>query len=186
MTITSDDIVDAVVAALREDGITGGNVWSYRDWPTSPDELPITALDMPDEDKTYLGRAAPGFTVVADVPITVRVKAPASIDDGGALEVQQLLAVERRKVEVSIINRPSIMRLCQQIVFVRSRFNATPGGEQHFGEVVINIGFEFYQGPEDFHVITGDPIEAFAITTRVTTPDGVIDPGPSLEIDLPQ
>jgi len=32
-------------------------------------------------------------------------------------------------------------------------------GEQHLGELTVDVGMEFYQGPEDFYPLEGEVIE---------------------------
>lgn len=151
MITTSDDLVDLTVAALRAANVVGGNVWSYRDWPTGPYVEPIVILDLPDEDKTSLGRSGwPQFTVLATVPITIKASRLAKPDDLGALELQQDLAVIKRQIEVAVINAADLTARLQHMPFVRT-VSKIESRERHQGQVQLQMGMEFYQGPEAFH-----------------------------------
>lgn len=151
MTTTSDTLVDLVVAALRAAEICGGNVWSYRDWPTKPVDNPIALMDLPEEEKTSLGRSGgPHFTVLATLTLTVRMSRPAEPGDLGALRLQSDLGVMRRDIEVAVINDPDLFAKIQHMPFVRSSLHIE-SKEQHLGELRMQMGLEFYQGLDDFH-----------------------------------
>ncbi len=156
MTTTADTLVDLVFAALRDAGVAGGNVWSYRDFPTTRLDLPdgsgLVVLDLPDEDKASLGRSgAQQFTVTATVPVIARLSRAGAPDQMGALALQKDLSILRRQIEVAVINSPALTARIQQIAFVRST-SRIETKERHFGELAMSFGLEFYQGPEDFYI----------------------------------
>jgi hypothetical protein len=178
MITTSDDLVDLTVAALRAANVVGGNVWSYRDWPTTPRDDPIVILDLPDEEKTSLGRSGwPQFLVLATVPITIKASRLAKPDDFGALELQQDLALIKRQVEVAVINAPDLTARLQHMPFVRT-VSKIEARDRHHGQVQLQLGMEFYQGPEAFHQPETTDLEGASITIGPYPPhrvDAVLD-----------
>jgi hypothetical protein len=167
MTTTADTLVDLVFAALRDAGVAGGNVWSYRDFPTTQLDLPegsgIVVLDLPDEDKVSLGRSGPAqFTTTATVPVIARMTRPGAPDQLGALALQKDLSIMRRQIEVAVINSPDLTAAIQQIAFVRSSLKIQTK-ERHVGELALEFGLEFYQGPEDFYPPPDTELEALEL-----------------------
>lgn len=174
MITTSDDLVDLTVAALRAANVAGGNVWSYRDWPTTPRDDPIVILDLPDEDKTSLGRSGwPQFRVLATVPITIKASRLAKPDDLGALELQQDLAVIKRQVEVAVINAADLTARLEHMPFVRT-ISKIETRDRHHGQVQLQMGMEFYQGPEAFHQPETTDLESVTITVAPFLPHQVV------------
>lgn len=177
MTTTSDSLVDLMVAALRAADIAGGNIWSYRDWPTKAVDNPIVLLDLPEEDKTSLGRSGgPQFTVVATVTLTARLDRLAEPGDMGALRLQADLSVMRRAIEVAVINDPDLFAQIQQMTFVRSSLKIETK-ERHLGDLQMQFGLEFYQGLDDFHQPPTEDLERLVV-------EATGYPGAGLDLDL--
>ncbi|MGZ3272379.1 MAG: hypothetical protein ACXU82_03855 [Caulobacteraceae bacterium] len=192
---TSEILADVMVSAMRGQTDAGDNVFGYRDWPTAPDIMPIILLDLPDEDMESLGNGgAPQFLVTATVPIVVRVSAPADAGDTAAGLVQSQLADYRVKIKKILINRPTLWNAgLQRFPFIRSKIKSSSDGKLTTGELQMQIGIEFYQGPEQFYdPIAGDELIAGApaltdvqVTTDITQGDSLVI-GPRLDIQLPQ
>ena len=117
------------VSALAGATNAGNNVFSPLDLPTWSGDYPILFVTTPDEDSESLGRnGAPQFTVTATSRVVARVE----------------------QIKVVVINYTPRMQLLQQLPYYRTRMDVKAEGEQHLGEVVVDIGLEFYQGPETF------------------------------------
>lgn len=163
-TTTPEVLADLVVAALLGKTVAAAAVHPCRDWPTKLDDLPMIVLDMPSEAKTSLGNAGyPSFNSVATIPIHGRVTAKAGAGDAGANAVRAALAILKRQIEVAVINDPAIMKLIQQFPFVRSRMGVSSEGAQHVGEVIVEVGMEYFQGDEDFAQPEVSDLEALQV-----------------------
>ncbi|WP_157218674.1 ATP-binding protein [Flavisphingomonas formosensis] len=181
MTTTSDTILDLVKAALKPDAApyptdAEGRVYRPGDWVTWDQQYPAIKLRLMSEEKTSLGRADIAFTVVSTVRVIAQVAAFASPDDGGAGDAEEALWRLQRQIEVAVINSYPLTSKLQQFPFVRAVPGFSAEGEKHLAGINIDIGCEFYQGPEDFAPITADDL----------TEVGVTFPGfPGLGADIP-
>lgn len=204
------DLRTLAVQALTGTTDAGTNVFSILDWPTWSGSYPVIYLQTPVEDKVGLGpQGAPQFTVTATLRISVRVQTPADAMGAGAAAALAKLEAFQSQVERALINYTPLMVLLQQIPFVRIEKKVDGEGQQNLGEMVIQVGMEFYQGPEDFYQpplveldrITVDvdlvdrydatgtyanPLFPSAVTPapRTTGPDGRPEGG--IDINLPQ
>jgi hypothetical protein len=100
---------------------------------------------------------------------------PVMANDAGTAVAEAALESLKQEIEVALINYPPIMSLLQQFPFTRSEMGINSEGTQAFGELALDIGMEFYQGPEDFYPIVGDTLEEIAVTadlTNVADPNG--------------
>lgn len=180
---TTADLRPLAVAALNGATAAGTNVFAPLDWPTWKGDYPVLFVTTPDEDAQGLGpNGAPQFTTTATLRVTARVDAEDVGNDQGAAVAYAALETLRDQVKAAVINYTPLMQLLQQFPFYRTRMRVGAEGEQHIGEVVVDIGLEFYQGPEDFYPIPVVPLQGVDIT--VEEPDGTTEPG--LTINLPQ
>lgn len=170
MTVTTDALQALLVAALTRatDGVyatgIGANWFAPRDWPTSPDEMPIGLVQSPKERKESEGRSgAQQFTVTTIIRVIARVVSKAGSGDAGAVAALAALGVLQRQIEVAVINDYDLTRQIQQFTSVDSTSGVKATGEFHTGELVMDFALEFYQGPEDFAPIAATPIEQMAI-----------------------
>jgi hypothetical protein len=165
MTTTSDlRLLSA--EGLKGKTIAGDNVFVARTWATWDGSYPILYLHSPSEDMESLGNAsAPQFTVTATIRISARVEVKTLPKNAGAAEAVVQLEVIQQQIKMALINFPPLMRRLQQYPFVRSEIRENSEGETDLAELVMDIGMEFYQGPEDFYPLEED-----------TTPVPVLDP----------
>lgn len=166
---TSADLRTLAAAALKGATDAGQNVFSALDWPTWNGSYPILYLQTPVEDKESLGRnGGPQFTVTATLKVSARVQTPAQANGAGAAAAVAALEALQRQIELALINNPTLMRELQQFPFVRSEMKVSAEGEQNLGELVMDVGMEFYQGPEDFFPIATTPLEQITVDLDAT------------------
>lgn len=151
MTTTSDlRLLSA--EGLKGKTIAGNNVFVARTWSTWDGNYPILYLHSPDEDMDSLGTvSAPQFTVTATIRVSARVQVKNLPRNGGAAVAQAQLEDMQQQIKMALINFPPLMRRLQQYPFVRSHFRDNGEGDSELAELVMDIGMEFYQGPEDFY-----------------------------------
>lgn len=170
---TKAELRDLTAGILMGQTVAGDQVYTPSDWPTWSQEYPVILVRAPHEEKESLGRATVEFTVVATIQIVARVELFADVADLGGEVAEEALEQLGRRIERLVINNPVLMTRLQQFSFVRSRQGFSAEGEKHLGELTVEIGMEFYQGPEDFfdlqapdlleldvHLDTGRPFDA--------------------------
>lgn len=151
MTTTSQ-LRQIAAEALKGKTEAGDNVFAARNWPTWNGSYPIIWLHSPEEDKESLGRnGGPQFNVTATIRITARLQLKALPKNAAASAMILALEDMQRRIEMALINFPPLMTRLQQFPFIRSRMDEDGEGEQNLGELVMDVGMEFYQGPEDFY-----------------------------------
>lgn len=151
MTTTSQ-LRQIAAEALKGKTPAGDNVFAARNWPTWNGSYPIIWLHSPEEDKESLGRnGGPQFNVTATIRITARLQLKALPRNAAAGAMILALEDMQRLIEMALINFPPLMSRLQQFPFIRSRMDEDGEGEQNLGELVMDVGMEFYQGPEDFY-----------------------------------
>jgi hypothetical protein len=166
---TTAQVRDATVAALMGTTDVGNNVWSVRSWPTVKSAYPVIYVSAPKEDRESLGDlSAPQFTVTATIRIVARVEVPTVANDAGTAQAELALETIKQQIDQAVINNPSIMGMLQQYPFTRFQMGINSEGARPFGELILDIGMEFYQGPEDFYPIVGQPFEQLNITADLT------------------
>jgi hypothetical protein len=148
---TSADITSLVVAALTNTTDAGANVFAPRDWPTWDGSYPVVLVSAPEETGESLGRNAPQFTVTTTLRIEARRQLPATDSDVAAASLMDGLQGMREQVKQAVINSTALTAITQQYPFFRSHITTDPSGDQHLGQMVMDLGVEFYQGPEDFY-----------------------------------
>lgn len=147
----------------------GARVYSPRTWATFKGQYPAIFVTTPSEDRESLGRhSAQQFTTTATVKIAARLSVPAVASDLGAAQAQVALETLKTQIEQALINNPAITQLIQQIAFLRSEIEVSAEGEQPMAELAMQFGYEFYEGPEDFYPIDGDPLEEITLDADLT------------------
>lgn len=143
----------------------GLSVYAPLDRPTWSGNYPVIFLTTPEEDKESLGpNGAPQFNVTATVRVTARVQENQQRDDAGAAAALLQLEKLQQQIERALINNPALWRAgVQQFMFVRCRNTVSGEGETHLGELQMDIGLQFYQGPEDFFPIATNPLEEITV-----------------------
>lgn len=194
MTTTSQ-LVDVMVAGLAGRTVLEDRVYSFRDWPVNPDVEPIGLFELPKEAMTSLGRGgAPQFETRATVPLHVRLRGPADINDAGAVAMRGQLVDLADAIKRALINHTPLWQAgLEEFATVNVDMRVTAEGREHIGEMVITFGLAFYQGPEDFFdPVAGDddvegapPLEELQVTFDITQGDSLVI-GPRLKIDPPQ
>lgn len=160
---TSADITGLVVAALTGTTDAGANVFAPRDWPTWDGSYPVVLVSAPEETGESLGRNAPQFTVTTTLRIEARRQLPATDSDVAAASLMDGLQGMREQVKQAVINSTALTAITQQYPFFRSHITTDPSGDQHLGQMVMDLGVEFYQGPEDFYPYPLTTIEQVGI-----------------------
>lgn len=164
-----------VVDAIIEKTDAGNRVYSPRDWPTTEEMYPVILVQTLMEEKQSLGRNAPQFNTITTVRITGRLQ---ELDgehlDDGANKAYLALERLREQIERAVINSYDLTRQIQQFARVRSTVDLDSAGEGHLAQLLMELDIEYYQGPEDFYPIVGDPLLGIDITMAM--PDGTTDP----------
>ncbi|MDN7998050.1 hypothetical protein QZN00_12920 [Burkholderia multivorans] len=181
---TSMQLRDIAVQALSGATAAGANVFSPRDQATWDGEYPVIFVRVDEEDGESFGRhGPPAFTVTATLRIEARASAPGAADDAGAAQLLVALEGLREQIKAAVINYPPLMSLLSQFPFFRTRIvRQADDAHDHLGAVVVEVGMEFVQGPEDFYQPPAVPLESVDLTVQM--PNGTTEPG--LTIDLPQ
>jgi len=160
----SADLRNIAKAQLIGKTDAASNVYSPLDRPTWAGNYPVIFLTTPEENKESLGpNGAPQFEVTMTLRVTARVQENQQKGDAGAAAVMAALERLQQQIEVALINNPALMSLIEQFSFVRATNDVSGEGEVHLGELKMDIGLQFYQGPEDFFPITGDALEEITV-----------------------
>jgi len=164
MGTTANQLQDDIVAVLTGATAAGDQVYSPRDWPTTPPETPILMVQSPIERKESLGRSsAQQFTTTITIRVVGRLTSKASTGDAGAVAVLAALGVLQDQIERAVINSYDLTRRIQQIAAVDVKNGVSSAAELHLGELVMDFHLETYEGPENFAPIPGTPIDEMAI-----------------------
>ena len=165
MTTTSE-LRQITAEALKVGTTAGSNVFAARTWPTWSGSYPIIWIHSPAEEKESLGRqGGPQFTVTATIRISARVQLKALPKNAAAAAMILALEEIQRQIERALINFPPLMSRLQQFPFIRSEMVESDDGDQNIGELVMDVGMEFYQGPEEFYQIQTDPLHELNVTS---------------------
>lgn len=176
------DVRNAAAAGLVGATMADERVYTPLDWDTWDNQYPVVMVRAPSTDRESLGRGAPQFTVVTELEIVARVEFDAADDFTAAMVAERLLEAMEGQIVRAVINYPALMSMLQQYPSIRSRQGFSSKGEQHLGELVVNIGCEFYQGPEDFYPTPMTQLQDVRLN------DPAVFPGlapPSVEADVP-
>lgn len=162
---TSSELRLLAVEGLMGKTLAGTRVYSARTMATWKGEYPMLYLHSPVEDMESLGRnGGPQFTVTTTLAISARVQEKNLPRNGGAALVLLDLETIQHQIKMALINYPPLMSRLQQYPFIRSEMHESGEGELDLGELVMQIGMEFYQGPEDFYPFAPDTLEQVNIT----------------------
>ncbi|KQN00567.1 hypothetical protein [Sphingomonas sp. Leaf25] len=166
---TSLDLLDAVHAAIVAAGTDADDqVFRPGDWPTQPDQYPITKLRLIAEDRQSLGRSGPAeFLTTATVRVVSEVSAPVELDNAGATTAEGLLWRIKRQTEVAIVNGYPLSSMIQQITSMRSQLAFTSEGATHLAGIQTDIALEFYEGPESFAPQDADDLDRLDLATAL-------------------
>ncbi|MBB4863349.1 hypothetical protein HNP46_002196 [Pseudomonas nitritireducens] len=171
---TISDLQLLTVEALTGKTAAAARVYYARTWPTWNGLYPMLYLHAPTEDMESLGRnGAPQFTVTVTIRISARVAVKHQPNNAGAVAAQVALEQLQEQIKRAVINYTPLMRQLQQFPFVRSEFKENGDGGDEVAELVVDIGMEFYQGPEDFCPVDLDELQQLTITDDLTN---VVDP----------
>ena len=153
------------VTALVGNTLAGQNVFSAKTWPTWSGQYPVLYLHTPKERKESLGPNAPQFTVTTTLRISARVRKQPTADGVGAERATEDLEQMYLQIQKALINNPALMRSLQQFPFIDMEMDLDGmSSDSDVGEMVVDVGMEFYQGPEDFYPIELDDLEQVAMT----------------------
>lgn len=170
-----------VVAAILGKTDAENRVYSPRDWPTTEEMYPVILVQTPIEEKQSLGRNAPQFNTITTVRITGRLQElDGENENDGANKAELALERLREQIERAVINSYDLTRQTQQFVRVRSTIDLDSAGEGHLAQLLMELDIEYYQGPEDFYPIVGDPLLGIDITMDM--PDGTTEPVVSIDL----
>lgn len=173
---------EMAVIALRGNTLAEHRVYSPRDWATREDSYPLILVQTIHEQKFSKGRNAPQFDTVTTLQIAARLEEfDGEMFDDGAMKAQLNLERVKEEIERAVINSDEITRRIQQFKHIRSQLSLNPEGEGHFGQLIIEMDVEFFQGPDDFYPIEGDELRELFV--EVVMPDGTLSP--TLDIILP-
>ncbi|HHH1266482.1 TPA: ATP-binding protein [Yersinia enterocolitica] len=170
-------VVDAIIGNTD----AGNRVYSPRDWPTTEEMYPVILVQTLIEEKQSLGRNAPQFNTITTVRITGRLQElDGENENDGANKAELALERLREQIERAVINSYDLTRQIQQFAKVRSTIDLDSSGEGHLAQLLMELDIEYYQGPEDFYPIVGDPLEGIDIT--MSMPDGTTQPVVSIDL----
>jgi hypothetical protein len=176
---TPGDVREAVAKCLIGNTIAGGSVFTPLDWQTWDGQYPVVIVRAPSTDRESLGRAQPQFNTTTTIEVVGRIEIDAPDDFTASLVAEKQTEALEDQIVRALIGYPPVMRALQQYPFVRSRMGFSAKGEQHLAEVVVEIGCEYYQGPEDFRPIPTVPL------TDVRINDPAVFTAAQLPADLP-
>lgn len=189
---TAASLRDLAVTALKGATTAGNNVFTNLDWPTWSGGYPVIFMQTPLEEAESLGpNGAPQFKTTATLRINARVQTVAQANGAGAAAALTALEGLQQQILSALVNNPTLMGELQQFPFFRAEKKVDGEGAQNLGELALDIGMEFYQGPEDFFPITGTPIEEITVDadlTNVYDPNGTYanPPFPSAVLPAPR
>lgn len=171
---------ELVVAALKGKTNAEDRVYSPQDRPTTGAEYPCIIVQTPFDHKKSLGRNVPQFNTVTTVRVTGRLEEFDGEDLDGAIKAELALEALREQIERAVINSYELTRQIQQFPEVRSQIVISAAGEGHMAQLLMDIDIEYYQGPEEFYPVDGDPLTGIDI--NIQQPDG--SPEHHVSIDL--
>lgn len=175
------NIRQLVVDALMNTTDAKDRVFSPRDLPTTRDMYPALLVQTPFDHKHSQGRNTPAFTSITTVRISGRVQEyDGETENDGVMIAELALERLREQVERAVINSYELTRNIQQFREIRSAIDVSADAEAHLGQLTYEIDIEYYQGPEDFYPVDGDPLDGMNV--RIQMPDGTVSPG--LNINL--
>ena len=127
----------AVALVLQQ--LTGVTVDSPGDWDTPATALPNIKLRALGDIKDSTSRSMPAFTTVAPLQLLARVRAQTAAEAQDAIEALGLL------IEDSVLIAPSVIPALQQIAKVTTKQRISADGEEHYGELEMQIDCETFE-----------------------------------------
>lgn len=166
---TTADLRRLTMQGLMGATNAGDRVFAARTWPIAKGDYPLIYLHSPAEDMESMGRSgAPQFTVTAVIRISARIQLKNMAGNAAAAQSVDDLEVFQQQIKSALINYPPLMARIQQFAFVRSQIQEDGEGALELAELVMDIGMEFYQGPEDFYPVPLDEPQQIHITNDLT------------------
>lgn len=139
MSSTRSDIRAAIVAALQA-GVVGVPIVGPRDWPDTPDKLPLVIVQSPPhEKKTVLVKGRPEYETRGIFPITIRVARTTIQDADAALETIITQA------ETALFSWLPFQDLIEQVATVETRTVITAEASHHIAEAVMLLECEWVE-----------------------------------------
>lgn len=179
---TTNQLRALAVQALTGTTDAGSRVFSPRDQATWDGEYPVLLVRTNDEDGVSFGRSgAPAFTVTSTLVVEARAAHPGEPNDAGAAALLVKLETLRDQIKAALINYPPLMLELNQFSHFRTRI--TPGPDDaghHLASVLVELGLEFVQGPEDFFPVPANPLQG--MDARTLVPDGTAVPGVAIDL----
>lgn len=170
---------DSFAVNLAYPTAAGAQVYMPRDWPLAPNGLPTILIYWPEEEKDSLGPNAPAFDVLVTIRLVARVLSLPGKGDAGATAALAALGVIKRQIEVAVINNYALYRLISEIQKIHTRAEVKDNGEQHVGELTMDMVLKYAQGTGDFAPILTSPVGEIAIYADlldVADPSGTYSP----------
>jgi hypothetical protein len=137
-----DQVRDAMVSALIEANTAAGTkVYAPKNWPETPQQLPVLIVSIPTEQKQSWGPNGPKFTTTAHIVVLGRVTGSTAMDAEAQLDI---LAVQ---VQNAILLNLNVYALVQNFSTIQTQISITDQGELQIGEISVDFAAEF---PEVF------------------------------------
>jgi hypothetical protein len=170
MTVTPGRLLcmtlDSLLAANTD---AGSRIFTPGDWPTQLDQFPVILVQVTRDDKQSTGRGGVAFTVVTTLRITARVDALGETADLGGAHAEDRLWRLQRQIERAVINSDHFIDpdagvpFLQQFPSIRSQVGVNADGETQIAELVMEVGMEYFQGPDDFYATAETEIAGFNV-----------------------
>ncbi len=161
----------AMAAVLQQ--LTGVTVDSPGDWDTPATALPNIKLRALGDVKDSTGRAMPAFTTIAPLQLLARVRAQTAAEAQDAIEALGLLIEDAALIAVEVI--PAL----QQIAKVTTKQRISADGEEHYGELEMQIDCETFEQFDPAEIAPELLIELQQLVITLDT-IGPFDPGASI------
>lgn len=127
----------AVALVLQQ--LTGVTVDTPGDWDTTATSLPNIKLRALGDIKDSASRSMPTFTTVAPLQLLARVRAQTAAEAQDAIEALGL------QIEDAVLIAPEVIPALQQIAKVTTKQRVTADGEEHYGELEMQIDCETFE-----------------------------------------
>ena len=160
----SAELRDIMVAALKGATDAGDSVFPMLDWATWSGSYPVVYFEPFKDGKESLGRqSGQQFTVTGTFPLLVRIERPAKANNQGTIDTQRALEIIQRQIERTLVNYPPLQQLIQHMPLINTEIEVSGEGAKNLGELRMDIGLEYYQGPEDFYPVPSEPLERMTV-----------------------
>lgn len=163
---TSQSVIADIVEVLKPATAAGVNVFSPRDWPTSPVQTPIVLVQSPTETSESMGPNASAFNVTTSARVIGRLTSLADVGDTGAEAVQAALDIFARQIKVAVVNAYNARALAiEEITRITITTKVSAEGERHVGECAVDFEMRFPEFADDYGPDVTNPLDELAIYT---------------------